>query len=279
MKSLLLTLSLALVILGCEAKEPVKTESAAPPASAQTQVPTASTSKTVTPGLREELLEKARARKGGEEPTQLDLFNELMRKGAEKAGAIPDYGKPRIVPQGAKPEIIIKGDKVTYNGKLLAFGRPINEWKKILTSKARCDSTKLATACVWDDIGVQAGSTIGSKHEAVSYLTIILNKRPLDSYKELEKDIPNGGATMNPSIDYSPKQAFSGYLELDGFGIDAKTEFWELLKTANPERNLRCGIRDCTHPGGALSSGSGALYLTTNRNDEHGNIYEFSISQ
>lgn len=201
-----------------------------------------------------------------------------MLKGAEKAGAIPDYGKPRIVPKGAKPEIVIKDDKIMFNGRLLQFGKPINEWKKIFMSKARCDSNKIATACVWDDIGIQAGTKPGGKRGAVTYLTIFLNKRPIDPYKGLVTHNPDG-TLITPDVDYAPKQAFSGYLELDGFGIDAKTEFWELLSTANPERRLTCGTRDCTHPTGSLGGNSGVLYLTTNRNDEHGNIYEFSIGR
>lgn len=145
-------------------------------------------------------------------------------------------------------------------------------------SKARCDSNKIATACVWDDIGIQAGTKPGGKRGAVTYLTIFLNKRPIDPYKGLVTHNPDG-TLITPDVDYAPKQAFSGYLELDGFGIDAKTEFWELLSTANPERRLTCGTRDCTHPTGSLGGNSGVLYLTTNRNDEHGNIYEFSIGR
>ena len=272
MKRILVTLSLALVMLGCEAKEPEKLEITAPAASTQTPEPTANTP---TPGLREELLERARKRKGGKEPTQFDLFNELMRKGAEKAGAIPDYGKPRIVPKGAKPEIIIKGDKITYNGKQLVLGASLREWEKIFGKPTRRDEDKPPVLLVWDSLGFHI---MADNKKKVDQIKIYINKRPIDPYKGLVTHNPDG-TPITPDVDYTPKQAFSGYLELDGFGIDAKTEFWELLSTANPERRLTCGTRDCTHPSGSLGGNSGVLYFTTNRNDEHGTIYEFSISK
>jgi len=275
MKRLLVTLSLALVMLGCEAKEPAQLEASPPAASAQTPKPDVNTPKTVDPGLREELLEKARKRNGGREPTQLDLFNELMRKGAEKAGAVPDYGKPRIVPKGAKPEIVIKGDKITYNGKQLVLGTSLREWEKTLGKPTRRSEGKLAHLFVWDYFGFDLVTDTKNK---VDQIKIYINKRPIDPYKNLVTHNPDG-TPITPDVDYTPKQAFSGYLELDGFGIDAKTELWELLSTANPERRLTCGTRDCTHPSGSLGGNSGVLYLTTNRNDEHGNIYEFSIGR
>lgn len=275
MKRLLVTLSLALTILGCEAKEPAKPETMPYPTSAER---TNAASEVPNPGLRKELLERARKRNGGKEPTEMDLVKELMRKAAEESGSVPRYENLRIVPRGAKPEIIIKGDKVIYNGKRLEFGKSIDEWKKYFPPQARCDSGPLATACVWDSIGIQAGTTPGSKGRGVSYLTIFVNKRPVDAYEGLVTHSADG-TPIKPDVDYSPKKAFSGYLELDGFGIDAKTELWELLSTANPERRLTCGTRDCTHPSGTLGGNSGVLYLTTNRNDEHGNIYEFSIGR
>ena len=272
MKRILATLSLALVMLGCEAGEPAKLETTAPAASTQTPEPTANTP---TPGLREELLEKARKRKGGKEPTQFDLFNELMRKGAEKAGAIPDYGKPRIVPKGAKPEIVIKDDKITYNGKQLVLRAHLSKWEKVLGQASRRSEGKLAHLFVWDNLGLDL---VTDTRNTVDQIKIYINKRPIDPYKGLVTHNPDG-TPITPDVDYTPKQAFSGYLELDGFGIDAKTEFWELLSTANPERRLTCGTRDCTHPSGSLGGNSGVLYFTTNRNDEHGNIYEFAISR
>lgn len=275
MKRILVTLSLALVMMGCEAREPAQQEASPPVASTQALEPSAHTPKTADPGLREELLEKARKRKGGKEPTQLDLFNELMRKGAEKAGAIPDYGKPRIVPKGAKPEIVIKGDKITYNGKQLVLGASLREWERILGKPNRRDEDKPPALLVWDNLGFHVMADTKNK---VDQIKIYINKRPIDPYKGLVTHNPDG-TPITPDVDYAPKQAFSGYLELDGFGIDAKTEFWELLSTANPERRLTCGTRDCTHPSGSLGGNSGVLYLTTNRNDEHGTIYEFSIGR
>lgn len=272
MKRLLVTLSLALTILGCEAKEPAKPETMPYPTSAER---TNAASEVPNPGLRKELLERARKRNGGKEPTEMDLVKELMRKAAEESGSIPRYENLRIVPRGAKPEIIIKGDKVTYNGKRLILGSSLREWEKVLGKPNRRSEGKLAHLFVWDSFGFDLVTDTKNK---VDQIKIYINKRPVDPYEGLVTHSADG-SPIKPDVDYAPKQAFSGYLELDGFGIDAKTELWELLSTANFERRLTCGTRDCTHPSGSLGGNSGVLYLTTNRNDEHGNIYEFSIGR
>lgn len=275
MQKFLVALSLTLVMLGCEAREPTQSETSASTVSTQAPEPKASKPTKADPNLREELLERARKRNGGKEPTHAELLDELMRKAAEEAGAVPHKEDLRIVPKGAKPEIIIKGDKITYNGKQLVLGSSLSAWEKIIGKPTRRYDDRAPILVVWDDKGFHAMADDKNKVDQIEFF---LNKRPPDPYKGLVTHSADG-TPLKPDVDYSPKKSFSGYLELDGFGIDAKTEFWELQATAKRERRLTCGTRDCTHPTGSLGGDSGVLYFTLNRNDAHGNIYEFSIGR
>jgi hypothetical protein len=217
--------------------------------------------------FRQEIHDRVRKRNGGKEPTHAQLLDELWRKGSEVVGAVVDYGKPRIVAKGAKPELIIDGESIEFNGNIIKFGDSLKKWKEILASPARCTEDKLAAECTWDNLGIQAGTENGGNKNNVKYINIHINQRP--------PDFP----TNSPSY-YSPKNPFPGYLELDGFGIDAKTQFWEIRSSVNPKRNMRCGLRDCSHPGGGSTDGKGSsIYMILNSKDDHGNIYEFSVSR
>ena len=226
------------------------------------------------PSLRDEIFERAKKPKGGKESTKLDLLNELMQKGAEEAGVIKDYGKPRIVPKGGKPEIIIKGDQIFINGKSVAISQPINEWKKVLPKTAVCRE-RVRVTCKWESLGIEV-STQSISNTAIYDFTIYFNLEPPDPYAGLVTHRPDG-TPVAPKKDYRPKHPFPGYFELDGYGIDAKTEFWEIRASVDPERELRCGVRDCSHPHGGFSD-KASLYLRLNRANEYGNLYEFTIS-
>ncbi len=275
---LVIALLMTFALPACQAKEAMAPTAPGtqPPADAQKQVDA------LKPGLREEIYQKARKRNGGKEPTTLDLWDELVRKAGEETGAMKSYGKPRIVAKGAKPEIVInrEGD-ITYNGKPLELGADIKDWEAIIGRGYRHrGDDKPPKLLAWDDLGIDVltGYAADDK-DKVKQLTLYLNKRPKDPYEGMVTTRPDG-TPIKPLPDFTPRQAFTGYLELDGFGIDAKTEFWEILTTANPARNLRCGLRDCSHPHGALfGKTDGSLYLILNRGDEHGNIYEFTISR
>ena len=41
-----------------------------------------------------------------------------------------------------------------------------------------------------------------------------------------------------------PKQAISGYLELDGYGVYAASKFREIRAGLKPKREVTCGLRD-----------------------------------
>ena len=190
----------------------------------------------------EDLLERTRKRNPGKEPSVLDVWNEIVREAHEKAGAISSVGKPRMVPKGAKPEIIINYDGlITFDGKALRLGDSIDTWRQVLPKDASCKFSKGGvldpTICDWELLGI---SVIGSldKPAIAGQFEIYLNLEKVEPWM-----IESGRAS-------GPSKAFPGYLELDGYGIDNHTTFRELRAGVDARRELDCGIQDCSHPRG-----------------------------
>lgn len=219
-----------------------------------------------------ELEQRARERNGGKEPSKLDIFHELQRKAAEKVGLIKSYDKPRIVEKGAKPEIIIKGDQIIINGEKIAIGEPVSRWRAILGPESRKEEG-LSSTYFWEQLGLKLW--VRGKSNRVTTLDVFLNLEPKEPWEPLLPD----GSTMPEPPDFRPKKAFSGYLELDGYGIDAKTKFWEIRESSSSKRNLRCGTwpDDCSHPHGGFNKNAD-LYFRLNGPTENNSVYEFSIS-
>jgi len=221
--------------------------------------------------LREEIYRRARDRNGGKEPTKLQLFNELARKAYEESGAEKGYGKPRIVAPGGRPEIAVQDAKVVVDGTSLIIGKStITDWRLALGPESR---KKVGTYVIyiWDQLGVSLSTD--RNHRIVSQLLVVLNREPKAPWNP---KMPDSSVVAEPN-DLSPKNSFPGYLQLDGFGIDANTEFWEIRASVDPERNLRCGLRDCSHPHGAFSEGAN-IYLRLDSTSENGRLYEFIIA-
>ena len=255
MKHLVLAVCLfSVLITACQASDSNNTNTAAPSAAQTVQEKQA---------LREEIYERAKKRNGGKEPTKLELLNELMGKAQEHVGAVKDYGKPRVVARGAKPEIVIKGSKFYIDGTDLRIGDSLALWKAILGGGERCQMGDLVFACIWDQLGIQVEAPRNTPNRT-SGIEISLNLEPPDPL------------FPRPRPPWFPKQAFPGYLELDGYGIDAQTKFWEIRASADPKRNLRCNPRDCSHPHGRFAD-TGNIYLRLNSTSEYGNVYELSI--
>jgi hypothetical protein len=83
------------------------------------------------------------------------------------------------------------------------------------------------------------------------------------------------GTPIKPTYDTRPQKPFPGYLELDNFGIDAETKFWEIRQQASADRNFSCAL-DCSHPY-AYFSDSGNLFMRLNSGSEYGELYELGI--
>lgn len=255
------------LVSGCQASEqPDAPKSTTSPAQVTHHAASAA-------ALREEIYRHARERNGGKEPSKLELLNELMGKAQEEVGAVKSYGKPRVVARGAKPEIIINRAQISIDGKVVAMGASMSSWRAVLPGSPRCTSEKNSgVLCAWDQLGIEVGSEFRAP-KVSKYLIISLNKEELPPWNP---QMPDGSIKPAPP-DLRPQNVFSGYLQLDGYGIDAQTKFWEIRASADPKRNLRCNSRDCSHPHGRFSDKAN-LYLRLNSATEYGNVYELTIS-
>jgi hypothetical protein len=191
--------------------------------------------------------------------TAVEIWNDAIEKAAKAGGFIKDYGESRVVHRGAKPEVILRGDQLTFNGQQLKIGQSIDAWIKVLPRERRCESGERSGSCVWDDLGLQAVLDFRNPGKVRAfYVFLRLPEMILDTT-------------------FQPSKPFPGYLELDGFGIDAQTAFWEVRKASDPKRNLRCGLRDCARPKGAFGKGVG-LYFDLSTLDETGKVSALQLA-
>jgi hypothetical protein len=186
------------------------------------------------------------------------------------AARLAEYGKPRIVPKGAKPEIIIKGTNIWIDGQLVAIGDPLDVWKKALPPGGRCESDKNGTTCFWDRLGIALDATRQDFTKVDGFGIYMDVDLPPPWYRSY-------GATPGSSDSYLPRHSFRGYLELDGFGIDWQTKFWELEQSVDPKRGLRCGGMDCSFPAGAFSD-TAHIYMRLHGSSKYGTVLEFTIN-
>jgi hypothetical protein len=226
-----------LVVSSCSAKEDTAAAATKPTAAGESKVDT-----------KDGLLERARQRSGNKEPSVLDVWNEIVRGAEEKAGAIKNVGKPRVVPKGAKPEVIVNYDGlITFNGQPLRLGDHIDTWRAVLPKDAVCHDSVVwqgkpkSTGCFWDDLGMFISTTYANPG-AVVQLKIVFNFELLESSLQLP---PLDGESKS-----MPNHAFRGYFEIDGCGVDKDTKFWEMRSGVDGRRSLRCGLTDCSHPHG-----------------------------
>lgn len=241
---------------------------------AKPPVPAASQPDAQDQSLREEIYQRAKNRLGGKEPTRFDLFVELARKASEEAEAAKDYGQARIVPRGASPEIVIQRDQISVNGKGLKLGESLDKWIKALPTEPVCDRGGPRVLCNWHTLGIQV-LTDRQRNEVVVEVGIYVALESNEMWKYFTRT-PDG-RPIEPPTDWKPKNAFKGYLELDGFGIDATTKFWEIRKSADPKRHLRCGLSECSHPHGSFG-GDASINMRLTSPDEYGTLLELSVS-
>jgi hypothetical protein len=207
------------------------------------------------------------------QPTMLDVWNEVRRQAALATGAIKSNPPPRQVKKYAKPEIIIKDSNIFFEGKLLEFGRPLTSWKNIIKRKPHCDKTGVEW-CVWEDLGLEV---YASKEDNFGVGTIIIKiSISEDLLNDTRTSHPDGTPDNTPKADWLARHPFTGYLEIDGFGIDKETKFWELESSIDTRRNLSCGLRDCEFPRGMFGP-KGIIDLHLNGRSESATIEEIKI--
>ena len=196
-------------------------------------------------------------------------------KAISETQGLSKFGEPRIVSKGAKPEIKIVKDEIHFNGKKLLLGSPLELWRDTLLGNPRCIK-KGITTCVWEEYGLQVG-TDESAHPRVKYLNIYLSFSDGDGRDIGKQNYPEGKEGLSKT-DWQVHEVFLGYLEMDGYGIDAKTKFWEVRSATKNVRNLRCGIRECSSPRGTFGDHA-QMQLSLNGNKESSTVQQISIAQ
>ena len=208
-----------------------------------------------------------------------NIYNKALDKAKSALESVLEVEKPRQVNRAAKPEIIIKDGQLFYNGKELVMGASLAEWQEILGKPSRTDDgLPPPILFIWDNLGITVltGQDTETRGK-VTQIKIYFLKNPMYAKVYIERYSADGKPL--PPYEPSPKKTFSGYLELDDFGIDAKTEFHELRAAAKPSRKLKCGNLDCSTPSGRFGSNSGVITLYLNRRSDRGNINEFIIGR
>lgn len=208
-----------------------------------------------------------------EAPTLGQRLGQAFEKAAKATGATKDYGTPRQVPKGGKPSLIIKGGSIYFNDKLLVLGDSMDAWKKTIGAGSVCGGDSLVAVCKWDVLGIEIGSGI-KRLNRVEFINIYFNEDPRRAAINVADVDVHGKPVPAP---WEVKGRFPGYFELEGYGIDRHTKFWEIRASVHRKHGLRCGLRDCTHPLGALKDNIG-IGMALTKDDEYGELWELSLN-
>lgn len=155
--------------------------------------------------------------------------------------------------------IVFRDDQLVYNGKALELGQTLHAWDKILPGKRRCEGAKV-DVCVWDNLGIVV--VMGnSEHNRIRSAKIFLR-------------LPENIESYSPMM---PKHSFGGQIELDALLLSSETKFSDIRQHARPDRNIRCGLRECVTPAGALGKKT-IIYFDLTRHTEHSTIDGVGIS-
>jgi hypothetical protein len=170
-----------------------------------------------------------------------------------------------------RPALIIRNQKLYFNGQELVFGETLDSWKTVMRGNPRCLKDGI-NFCVWDDLGLEVG-TEDEKKRIVTSFTMYLNFLPADGIGG--KFGPSFEPTSAEIHDWLPHRSFSGFFELNGFNIDSNTQFHDVM-SHKQNRHLHCGTRDCSNPSGEFGHDA-KIYITLDRSKADGKIREFTI--
>jgi len=205
--------------------------------------------------------------------TELDKPEKTGRQAAQRIVQLYESAKPRKVERGAQPEIIVSRREIHINGKPIALGQPISEWKKVLPGTPHCEfdpGVTKNTKCRWDELGIYLLEYRSTVYE----FNMLFYISPWNGSESVGAD----GTVYPPEPDRRPKHPYTGYFELDGYGIDAKTTLAEIIRNIDPDRGLRCGrIDDCQVQRAKHFNDGERLMFITSRSDSKGQLEEFSI--
>ncbi len=206
-------------------------------------------------------------------PSLGEKLGNAIEKAAKATGAIKDDGPPRKIARQGGPMLVLKDGKIYFNEKNLALGESMQSWKKIIGAGSVCGEKQWPQWCKWDALGIVIGTSM-KKNDRVEYLTVYLNNKPSENELNFPELAKHGKPVAHPWV---VARTFPGYFEFDGYGIDRKTKFWEIRSSVNRVRQLRCGLRDCSNPIGALNETVG-IYMKLAGRSEYDALQEINLS-
>lgn len=180
--------------------------------------------------------------------------------------------EPRKVARGAQPEIILNRAGIHINGKTIALGQTLAEWKNVIPGTPRCKTPEEndSYSCMWDQLGIY----LLVYRDTVFEFNVFFYLSPWSDSESIGAD----GTVYPAKPDWRPKHPYTGYFEMDGYAIDAQTTFDDISGNVDPDRGLRCGrFEDCGRIYGGHFDAKTRMVLTLTRNDSRGKIEEFSI--
>jgi hypothetical protein len=155
------------------------------------------------------------------------------------------------------PKIAIEAGTISIDGQEVSIGQRLEIWRSAINGVARCEFEQRLGSCVWDGMGLE----ILTKDSFVTFFHIYFNRAPWGPYPS---ERPDGKPYPAPR-DTRPKRMFSGVFELDGYRIDAKTQFWQIRANAAASRGVRCDMltRSCGNTT-AKFDGYSKIYMELN---------------
>jgi hypothetical protein len=174
------------------------------------------------------------------------------------------------------PRIALKGVDITFNGRPLEMGAPIEAWTAVMGENPRpwIRGNIFMDIFYYDDLGVGIG--MRSDNEKIpNRLTVILNRKPRDEYN------PNMGLVPGVS---TTRELFQGRLEIEGLVIHQDTTVREINKALRKAGHMsmycKQGINLCSTTiltGDRPEDKRVQIYVDTDSRKYDGTIYGFDF--
>ncbi|WP_431819485.1 hypothetical protein [Burkholderia sp. F1] len=235
-----------------------------------------------------------------------------LKRATDVTNQVDDWlhGSPRKAPRGAKPELIVENDRITLDGKLLVLEAPVAEWWKVLGPPSRQD--RQGDVQVWDDLGVGLTTRVDdlTKKTLADMTSQFYDSNPTsDEAYERQREkrsrtrdqAQNSGvfqvssfyvrirAIPGPDTDEDGRpvirQAFKGYLQVNGVGVDAESTLRDISRWSDKSKHplsyhcLRLDeLRRCTANTEVAENGTSMDFGFTVDETEQRRIMSFSFS-
>ena len=179
-----------------------------------------------------------------------NVYSNVAEYAATHFSMVSPHAHARHIVRGAKPELRIVKNTLLFNNKVLPLGGKIERWRAAIGLGADCTNiARPPIACRWNEYGIKILTDSTGKYVKSIDIYFRLPENPLADLPAILSD----GTPNSLDAGHFPNSPFKGYLEIDGFGIDKNTLFWEVRSSVRQERNFKCGLRDCQFPRGLMA--------------------------